>query len=247
MKNYIPLLLLLTGFASQAQKSEKIKFKSDDGLEVVADLYMMHPDTARFIIFFHQAGWSRGEYNEIAPMMNHLGYNCLAVDQRSGNAVNGIKNETAINAKAGMKETQYIHAISDMLAAIGYVRKYLTKEKLIIWGSSYSSSLVLKIAGDEPEICDAVMAFSPGEYFSSAGKPADFIQKSAANIMVPVFITSARNEKGNWWKIYEAIPSVSKTFFLPKASGFHGSRALWQNNDPHKEYRNAVIDFLAGL
>ena len=37
-----------------------------------------------FIVMFHQAGWSRGEYREIAPKLVAKGYRVLAVDQRAG-------------------------------------------------------------------------------------------------------------------------------------------------------------------
>ena len=63
------LLLLLTVFSlawGESSAMEKVTFKAADGLEVVADLYMIHEKSAPFIILFHQANWSRGEYMEIA-------------------------------------------------------------------------------------------------------------------------------------------------------------------------------------
>ena len=101
-----------------AKAVETITFSSKDGLKVTADLYQTHPDTAPFILLFHQAGWSRGEYLEIAPKLNKLGFNCLAVDQRSGNKVNNVPNETFRKAQQEMKPTQYLTAIPDMEAAI---------------------------------------------------------------------------------------------------------------------------------
>ena len=37
-----------------------------------ADLYAPHPATAPLVILFHQAGWSRGEYEEIAPKLKRF-------------------------------------------------------------------------------------------------------------------------------------------------------------------------------
>lgn len=233
-------------FSSYLLLAEKVKFQAADGVEVVADLHLSHPKTAPMIVLFHQAGWSRGEYLEIAPTLNQLGYNCLAVDLRSGNLVNGVRNETKKSATSKMKQTRYVDAYVDMEAAIKYASNQTTG-KLIIWGSSYSSSLVLKYAGDNPDSIEAVLSFSPGEYFKSQGKPSDWISQSAANITCPVFITSAKNERKSWQNIYDAIKVEGKQFYLPIKSGNHGSRALWVKYDDHKGYWEAVIAFLKTL
>lgn len=233
------VFIVSNGFAA-----ETIKIKAADGVEVTLDLHLAHPDTVPFIILFHQAGWSRGEYQEIAPILNQLGFNCMAVDQRSGKAVNGVENQTFVSARRMMKETKYIDALPDMNAAITHAKTYLAKGDLIVWGSSYSSALVLKLAGDRPEHINGVLAFSPGEYFVSMGKPKDFIATSASSIQCPSFITSARSEKDSWWGINEAIPTETKTYYLPETSGNHGSRALWSKFSDNQGYWDAVVVFL---
>jgi len=245
MKNLFSLILLLLVIQVSAQ--EKITFKSSDGLEITADLYISNSVESPIIILFHQAGWSRGEYNEIAPKLNKLGFNCIAIDQRSGGKINGVINETHQRAEKQKLGTTYVDAEIDMIAAIKYVKtNYSTAKNLIIWGSSYSSALVLKISGDRNDI-DAVLAFAPGEYFENMGKPADYVAQSAKNIMVPVFITSMKAEKPNWWNIYEVIPSIGKDYFIPKTDGQHGSRALWGKFPEHATYWKAVEAFLKRL
>lgn len=239
MKSKSILTSLLTCIVITVYGQKTIEFPSEDELLVTVDLYEAK-DSDQFIILFHQAGWSRGEYLEIAPKLNALGYNCLSVDQRSGGAVNAIKNKTAARAKEKGKETAYGDAFQDVKAAITYVQKTYKPKKILIWGSSYSSSLVLKYAGDYPEGVDAVLSFSPGEYFGEEG----FIAKSAANIKVPVFITSAQSEKKNWSGIYDVIPSAKKQFFLPETKGNHGSRALWEKFADNDVYWSAVKAFL---
>ena len=219
-------------------------FPSGDSLEIRADLYMKHPRTAPFIVLFHQASWSRGEYQEIAPKLNALGYNCMAVDQRSGGSVNGVDNITFKNAETAGKGTDFPDAIQDMLAAIAYAKKNFAEGQVIIWGSSYSSALVLKIFGDDQSLADKALSFAPGEYFVRFGKPADWIGSSAKNIQKPVFITSAKNERNSWWNIYEGIPSADKTYYLPDTDGNHGSRALWERFSDNQGYWDAVKDFL---
>lgn len=241
------LAILFSLWISNTVAAERVTFLAADGVEIVADLHMSHPKSAPIIVLFHQAGWSRGEYLEIAPTLNQLGYNCVAVDLRSGNLVNGVRNETNQNARAMMRQTRYIDAYQDIDAAVKYAAS-MTTNKVIIWGSSYSAALVLAYAGENSAKVQAVLAFSPGEYFKSQGKPADWVSESASTISCPVFITSARNEKGVWQGIFDAIPHERKFSYVPESSlGNHGSSALWVRYTDHKLYWEAVVQFLKSL
>ena len=237
------LFLILTQ-SSNAQ-GETITFPSKDGLTITADTYITNPDNKTpFIVLFHQAGWSRGEYNEIAPKLNKLGFNCMAVDQRSGGSVNGIHNETTALAQKEGKPINYTDAEQDIVASLEYARKNFADGKLIAWGSSYSAALVLKVAGDQPNLVDGVVSFAPGEYFKRLGKSPTWIQESAKNITAPVFITSAQSEYNNWAPIYGVINTDTKTYYLPKTKGNHGSRALWDKFFDSPGYWKAVTEFL---
>ncbi|WP_299799800.1 alpha/beta fold hydrolase [uncultured Maribacter sp.] len=240
MKTIFSFVLSLSSICMFAQKT--IDFPSKDGLLITADYYEAK-GSETFILLFHQAGWSRGEYKEIAPKLNTLGYSCLAIDQRSGGAVNSVTNQTNQRAVEAGKEVKYLDAFQDIEATVAYVKKTYTPKKIVIWGSSYSSSLVLKYAGDYPDSVDAAMAFSPGEYF---GKD-DFIKNSAAHIKVPTFITSAQNEQDNWAAINDAIPTTTKVTYVPATKGNHGSRALWEKFEDNDGYWNAVKNFLKQL
>ncbi len=244
MRRIYLFLLILLPVLSQAGNLKTIRFPSLDKLLITADLYATHKSNTPFIILFHRAGWSRGEYREIAPKLNTLGFNCLAVDQRSGNEINGVVNETAARARKQKKGTTYLDAVQDLKAAILYVKKNLAKGKIIVWGSSYSASLVLVIGGDFKGTISAVVSFSPGEYFKKFGKSATFVQKAVNNLNCPVFITSAKNEHDYWKDIYKAIPSKQKRYFLPTSGGVHGSETLWSSTKENQEYWRALKDFL---
>jgi len=226
------------------QTTSTVTFPAADGLMVTADLYWTGSADAPFIILFHQAEYSRGEYLEIAPKLNALGYNCLAVDQRSGGAANGIQNETHQAAKAQKLATGYTDAYPDLEAALSYVVNTYAPTTLIVWGSSYSSSLVLILASENPQEISAVLSFSPGEYFKFDGKQ---IVDYAINITQPVFITSARSEEKAWRGIADQITSAGSVFFVPQASGRHGSSTLYEKVSNHAEYWTAVEAFLATL
>jgi len=240
MKLLTVFAFLLFPFQNEVKK---IEFPSKDGIEITADVYAPHDQSAPCIILFHQAGWSRGAYLEIAPKLNARGFNCMAVDLRSGGSINGVDNETHKRAMVAGLPTKYINAYQDIEAAVAYARESLAKGKIIIWGSSYSSSLVIEYAGMHRDV-DGVLSFSPGEYFTGQGKSNTFITDAAAKIHVPVFITSAKGEKQSWFEIYDAIPDVQKTYFLPETEGNHGSRALWDKFEDSEVYWNAVNSFL---
>lgn len=219
--------------------AEKVTFKSRDGLDVTAELSGSQSST--LIVLFHQAGSSRGEYKTIAPRLNALGYRTLAVDQRSGKSFSGIANETAKRAAKKGKAQSYKAARPDMEAAIAFARNVTGAKKVVIWGSSYSAALSLIIAGQKTEKVNGVLSFSPGEFIRGVS-----VRKSASNISVPTFITSARAETGQWKNIHKAIPtSVKAVAFKPEGKGRHGSSALIKSRSPNfEEYWVAVETFL---
>lgn len=225
-------------------QTSTIQFKTQDKVTVTADLFVTRPASAPFIILFHQAQYSRGEYIETAPKLNEKGFNCMSVDLRSGGDVNGIENETFKYADSLKFQTRYIDAYNDIRAAVSYVRRQYPGAKVILLGSSYSASLAIKYASDFPDGISGVVAFSPGEYFSKFGWSRDIIEQSALRLKCPVFITSAREEQESWQKIYNAVPVQTKVSFLPQANGKHGAKALWPVFPESTEYWKALNAFL---
>jgi len=237
--------LVITSFRAISAENVTITFPSSDDLIITADTYFQHKTKSTpLIVLFHQAGWSRGEYLEIAPKLNKLGFNCIAIDLRSGKSVNDIDNETALKAFQADKQTRYIDTLPDIVAALRYARSQFSDSKIIAWGSSYSAALVLQIAGNQPDLVDGVLAFAPGEYFAKQGKSKSWIRDSATHINVPVFITSARDEQSKWSAIFDSIKSKQKYSFIPNTKGNHGSRALWEQFEDSDEYWKAVNEFL---
>jgi len=248
MKNTILILsavLLLTQGCKQADKSEpervSLDIKSADNITLKADYYQNAGNDKPLILLFHQAGYSRGEYREIGPKLNELGFRCLAIDQRSGKEVNEITNEAFVQASNKGLATNYVDALPDLRAAVEYAHKRYDAEEIILWGSSYSSSLVFILATEYPGMVKGILSFSPGEYFQYNDKA---ISAYASQVQVPVFITSSGAEKELCTPIFEAIPS-DKQYYLPDFEGYHGSKALWQANEGNEKYWQEVKAFLA--
>ena len=226
-------VVLFVFLANGSARAETVTFPASDGLIVTADLSRGATNTV--IVLFHMAGASRGEYKQIAPMLNAMGYTTLAVDQRSGGSFGGVRNETAARASG---RQSFLAAIPDLEAATAYARQTLGSKHVGVLGSSYSASLVLILAGQDRGFADAVMSFSPGEYFADKS----LVRKSAAQITVPVFLTAARSEIDGLAPLIRAINS-SLQLVSPKRAGKHGATALVSNDS--KEYWAGLERFLA--
>lgn len=237
MNKSILILVFVLFFSFSLISQETVTFKAPDGLEITANLYEID-ETLPYIVLFHQALSSKGEYKEIAIKLLKLGYNCLAVDLRSGGNFNYIQNETAIRAKKQGLSTEYLDAEQDIKAAVDWTYSKSNK-KVIVLGSSYSASLCLKIAKNEPKI-KTVIAFSPGEYFLPKIKIADELK----GYLKPTFIASSKREFKYIEEMFTEVPTDYKTFFQPQeGDGVHGAKALWKDNKTNKEYWLALFLF----
>jgi len=234
------IILLILGFAISVKAQKKITFSSKDSLLMSADLYQADT-TAPYILLCHQAAFSRGEYMETALKLNKLGFNCLAIDMRSGGDVKGVKNETAIMAKAQSLSTDFIAAEPDILAGIDYLYK-ISNKPIILFGSSYSASLALKIAASNEKV-KAVIAFSPGEYFGNKLNVAEAIK----SLKKPAFVTSSKKESQAVTDLLKNVKSDQLMHYIPTKDGIHGSKVLWDSNKDHHEFWLALIPFLQKL
>jgi dienelactone hydrolase len=222
-----------------------VQLKAADGVSVYGETWAAATPRAT-IVLFHQAGSNRGEYATIAPRLVQAGYSVLAIDQRSGGKLFGRDNETV--KKLG-KSGKYLEALPDLEAALAFALKPENGKgkPVLVWGSSYSASLVLLLAGQHPDQIAAVLSFSPGEYLGQQG----MVQAAAAKVSVPTFITSARDgeEVSTAKAIFDDIPAKIKQQFIPKIAGVHGSSTLLADRNPKGKDENwaAVLAFLQGL
>jgi alpha-beta hydrolase superfamily lysophospholipase len=222
-------------------KNQTITFESKDKIEITADLYMTENKKAPFILLFHQADSSRGEYLTIAPKLNELGFNCMAIDQRAGSSMKGVDNKTFASALALDKSISYEDSYFDLEAALHFVKEKIKPDKIIVWGSSYSALLVFPLAANFAKDIDGILAFSPGDYFYIDNKS---IFDYSKNLNFPIFITSAQNENYAWQPIFDNLTSDKKVGFIPKLEGSHGSSTLWDSTPGNEEYWEAVQNFL---
>jgi pimeloyl-ACP methyl ester carboxylesterase len=237
---YLATLLALLPATLATAAPKPVQFRAADGVTVYGDYYTNGNPHRPLILLFHQAGSNRGEYSTIAPRLVEAGFNCMAIDQRAGGDMWGRKNETVEHLG---HSASYLDAERDLDAALNWSRTVEKKGKVILWGSSYSASLVFVVAAQHPDEVSGVLSFSPGEYFERK----DMIRKAAARVHAPVYITcgSGAKEAANARPIYEAVASKDRVFFLPP-TGVHGSKTLRTDSDAAGAARNwqEVLAFL---
>ena len=216
------LLFCLFAAFSDLSAQRRVTFTASDGLEVTADLYL-HDRGAPYIILLHQENGSRGEYREIAPRLQRLGFNCLAVDLRSGRETNYVQNETAILAQRNSLPVSLIESEKDVRAAMEYIQNTSIRNRYIIFGSSFSASLAMKLANQNWRVA-GVIAFSPGEFFapqSAKGWLTDFDRM--------VYVASTRQEQRFVEELVKDIPPQHITKYQ---SQMRGASALFSES-PH--------------
>jgi pimeloyl-ACP methyl ester carboxylesterase len=234
-----------------SQAFETITRALPDKVVMTADLYRAGPkeadktkDALPVLVCLHMTGSSRGEYRGIAPHMVELGFHVLAVDLRCGGE--GEKGDRRTHVRSGtMNETwkmacqvmgrnpNYIDAYPDVGEAVKWAHEIFPHSKVGLVGSSYSASLVLVFAAEQPKLVDAVVALSPGEYMQPTWTIADKIHQLSVPCYISCGNTGADSDQAK--PLALAIRAKDKLItYWPQDEGYvgdHGSKALWIGDD----------------
>jgi dienelactone hydrolase len=239
----LALALVTIAAPALAAAKQAVTLTAADQVKVFATYYGTGDKAKPIVLLFHQAGANGAEYAEIAPKLNALGFNALAVDQRSGGSLFGRANRTV---RALGQSTGYRAALPDLQAALDWARAS-GASKIVVCGSSYSAALVFLLAADNPGKIAGLMAFSPGEYLGAK----HVVRDAAAKLKdVAVFVSSASNrgEIAAARAIVDAVPGKIKIQLVPKHAP-HGASALRADANPagYDEEWAAVERFLMPL
>lgn len=231
------LLSLALMMLATLARAEPVTFAAQDGTKVFGTYSGTGDKSKPLVLLFHMAGSNKSEYAQVGPKLAQLGYNALAIDQRSGGAAFGGANETV---KALGRTTGFEQALVDLDAAIAWVKPSGHTGKVIVVGSSYSAALVFLLAAKHPGEIAAIAAFSPAEYLSGGHD----VRTAAASLRgVNVFVSSASDtgEANRAGAILALVPGQAKSQFVPKHAP-HGASALGQ-----AEVWEAFTRFLASV
>jgi len=167
-----------------AVAQEPIRFETADGVTLYGELYRAAHADAPVILLFHQGAGSSEEYTNIAPRLVGAGYHAIAVDQRRGGDLFGRDNRTVRGRPEGPEPT-YCDVYPDLEAALGQVDALGLTGPVVAWGSSYSATLIFRLALEHPDRIAAVLAFSP-----AAGEPMGECQPEpwAERVRQPILV-----------------------------------------------------------
>lgn len=218
------VLLALTTTAAWGMSSSALVLDAADGTKVTAELYDAGDKAKPMVLLFHQAGSNLGEYRTIAPRLVRLGFNALAIDQRSGGKRWGRENAT-VTARGG--SAKYAEALPDLEAALKWSRDNGYSGATVAWGSSYSAALVFLLAAKHPGAVSGVVAMSPGEYLRARKGAVAAAAKQIAG-RIPVLVVTPPKERAVAKTISEA---AGVELHLPSRS-VHGSSMLVTEQNP---------------
>jgi pimeloyl-ACP methyl ester carboxylesterase len=239
MKRRTFLAGAVLSFPRLSLAAQPLTLQARDGGLVYGEYMRAEGARRGVILLFHMAGSNRGEYAPIAPELARLGWDTIAIDQRSGGSLWGRANETVQHRRGS---TDFNATLPDLEAALAYTAEGGRRDRVLVWGSSYSAALVFVLAAAHPQDVAGVLAFSPDEFIVGHS-----IRAAAAKLVCPIFVTSADDpgEVAAARDIIAAAPARLKCQFVPKY-GIHGSSTLRQDDNPQGFAENweAVRGFL---
>lgn len=242
MKNFIILVFFICIISCKEQKSNlkysdqnniqnnEVSFYTNDSIKIFGDLYESTKNSST-VLLFHQGGAnSRGEYNSIIPKLVSLGFNVLAIDQRLGGQMFGNYNRTVANIAYkdfSYNGFTYCDAYSDLESTLDFANKLGFNGDKILWGSSYSASLAIKLANNRKEEIKGVLAFSPvsGKPMQEC-KPDQYFETINLPLLLLRPINEMQSEKSK--KQFELAKENGHEVYIAK-NGTHGSSMLVEN------------------
>ncbi len=236
------LCLLPTSFAGENTSGNELTLSASDKEKLFGTFTQTEPGSRKIILLFHQAASNRHEYDPIIPHLLAAGFDTLAIDQRSGGERWGHANKTV---DSGWGSTTYPEAYPDLQGALNWAVKQ-GYSKIVSIGSSYSASLNIVLAADNPDKLTAIASFSPGEYLVDK----DRVKTAAAKVTIPFYVTAGASAKEQ--ALVDVVLSHARGKGIERhraAQGVHGASTLRQDRNPEGYRKNLdhFLDFLAGI
>jgi dienelactone hydrolase len=206
----------------------RIEMETPSGIKVFAELYLADAATpvTPVILLLHQAGSNSAEYLPIAPRLAAAGFHAMAIDARGGGRRFGRDNHTVT---ALGERGQYSDAVEDTLTAVGWLRARGYGGHLVVWGSSYSASNVIRLLVEAPAVFAAGLAFSPGNPLDASG------QAFGPRVAKPILLTWPEYEWGADSEATFAAVGSNDKVLIKQEGGRHGSSTLFADLNPQAE------------
>ncbi|GEM45039.1 alpha/beta hydrolase [Deinococcus cellulosilyticus] len=230
-------LALTPAFAQQT-----VQMEAQDGVKVVADYYATD-NPAGAIILFNGAhldpnvpARNRCEYGDFPKTLQQKGYAVLNVDLRISGHWSLCQNRTH-----GPVADAY-DAMQDVEAAVKWMQQTTGQQKVILFGSGFSSMMHLFYALKHPDQVKGVAAFG---LVSNSITLTDEVAGLLPTLKIPLIMVSPEDEKGLSEAILTGVPAqMARLVVAPPLNGY-----TLGFNDPRtlEVYQKSSLDFLSLL
>ncbi|MDJ0644956.1 MAG: hypothetical protein QNJ57_03135 [Flavobacteriaceae bacterium] len=214
--------------ASEVQRPNEVQFYTQDSIKIFGDLFELDKSSS-IVLLFHQGGANaKGEYTSIIPELTSLGYNVLSIDQRLGGQLFGHYNRTVANIAYkdfSFNGYSYCDAYPDLEGALKFVNDSGFTGDKILWGSSYSATLSIKLAGAHSDEVKGVLAFSPASGNPMKNCQPDQYFDSLKDVPLLILKPTSEMQSENSIKQIELAKQLGHETFIAQ-NGVHGSSML---------------------
>jgi alpha-beta hydrolase superfamily lysophospholipase len=136
---------------------QKVRFKTEDGLEIVGNYFPTEKNDAPAVVLLHMMPEVKESWNDFARKLNNEGFQCLAIDLRghgeSGGGPDGSRK---------FSDEEHQKSINDVFSAVEFfVDKGIPVEKISLVGASIGANLSIIFQSGNKKI-KACVALSPG-------------------------------------------------------------------------------------
>lgn len=236
------LLPLLALSLSHAAAQEPVQFDAQDGVKVHADYYASASPAGAIVLFNgasldpNMPARNRCEYGDLPRTLQQKGYAVLNVDLRISGHWSLCQTRTQ-----GPVADAY-DAMQDVEAAVKWMQQKTGQQKVILFGSGFSSLMNLYFALNHPDQVKGVAAFG---FSSSSIALTDEIAPRLGSLQVPMMIVAPQDEKGLAEAILTGVPEEKAQLVVAPALngytlGFNDPRTL-------EFYQKSAFDFLGRL
>lgn len=136
---------------------QKIRFKTEDGLEIVGNYFPAEKNDAPAIIFLHMMPETKESWSDFAKKVTREGFQCLAIDLRG----HGESQGGPVGSK-NFSDAEHIASINDVISAVEFfVDKGIAVENISLVGASIGANLAIVFQSGNPRM-RAIVALSPG-------------------------------------------------------------------------------------
>lgn len=212
---------------------QKVRFKTEDGIEIVGNYFPAEKNDAPAVIFLHMMPETKESWNEFAKKINQNGFQCLAIDLRGHGESQG--------GPAGSKnfsDEEHIATINDVVGAVEFfVDKGIPIEKISLAGASIGANLAIVFQSENLKI-KASVALSPGlNYRGVETEHAIKNLKEGQAIFLVAGGASDEYSTETVIKLFDQIKCTNKEKMIFDDSG-HGTEILNSNSGLEEEIIN---------